>query len=132
VYHTPAKFLPRSDIRARLPLPASLSGSSSSTPLAKLPPPLSTPYAKSYSLTPTQIESLRALRRENEDYWTRSRLAEKFGCSSLFVGMVVQASKRKVEAHQRSQAMQRGNMGGKRRAARIERERRKETWGRDE
>lgn len=90
------------------------------------------PYEKQYNMSEAQIEELRALRQSNEDYWTRSRLAEKFKCSSLFVGMVVQASEKKLAAHQRDLKMQRGRMGMKRRTAREERVKRKEKWGRDE
>jgi len=45
---------------------------------------------------------------------------------------VVQASEKKVKAHQRELHLQRGRMGLKRRTAREDREKRKEKWVRDE
>jgi len=134
VYHTPSKFLPKTDIRSQLARTQQQISTSTYPRQAStsLPPALSTPYKKQYNLSPEQIVEMRELRQSNEDYWTRSRLAERFKCSSLFVGIVVQASEKKVAAHQRELRMQRGRMGMKRRTAREDRERRKEKWVRGE
>lgn len=58
------------------------------------------------------------------------KLAEKFGCSQFFVGMVAKdegAAERVAREHERSRA----KWGERRREARSGRERRKELWGRD-
>lgn len=70
------------------------------------------------------------MRREDPNKWTRVRLAEKFGCSQFFVGMVAkngEKAQRVEEEHARSRA----RWGSRRREARVGRERRKELWGRD-
>lgn len=143
VYHTPAKFLPASDIRRQLfaqPLPASVQGNSPSSPSsqqqqqrsAALPPALREPYEKKYHVTPAQMEEMTALRRSDELTWTRARLAEKFACSKLFVGMVVQASEKRVAKLRRIEEGRRRSWGEKKRTARDERGRRREGWGRDD
>lgn len=88
------------------------------------------PYEKKYHLTGKEIEEMRRLRREDPDKWTRVRLAEKFGCSQFFVGMVVKApekAERVGAEHERARA----RWGNRRRMAREDRSRRKEGWGRD-
>ena len=59
---------------------------------------------------------MRKLRAEDPTKWTRSRLAERFQCTSLFVSRVTGDS---VTVEYK-------------REAREDRERRKEAWGRDE
>jgi len=143
VYHTPAKFLPAGDVRRQLlaqPLPASVQGSSPASPSqqqqqqrpAALPPALREPYEKKYHVTPAQMEEMTALRRSDEATWTRARLADKFACSKLFVGMVVQASEKRVAKLRRIEEGRRTSWGTKKRTAREERSRRKEGWGRDD
>lgn len=57
-------------------------------------------------------------------------MAEKFGCSQFFVGMVAKAREkaRSVEEKHRDR---RGRWGRVRREAREDRGRRRELWGRD-
>ncbi|KAH8701303.1 mitochondrial ribosomal protein subunit L20-domain-containing protein [Phaeosphaeriaceae sp. PMI808] len=154
VYHTPFKFLPKDDKRRQL-YSASLATSTSTahrtqfspiaspgTPLhtpshlpprpsAALPTPVRQPYEKKYHLSEAEIAEIRKLRTQDPRLWTRVRLAEKFGCSQFFVGMVVQARGRAKEV-EKEHAEARKRWGVKRRTAREDRARRKERWGRDE
>jgi len=148
VYHTPLKFLPKTDIRQRL-AQASISPSTSSsrpTPTSSpsstvwptnttLPPRLFNNFQeKKYHLTPTDFTEMRKLRAEDPTKWTRSRLAERFQCTSLFVSRVTGDSvtvEYKREAR-REHGEARAKWGKRRREAREDRERRKEAWGRDE
>lgn len=154
VYHTPLKFLPRDDSRRKLYATAlSLSTrhalqnrtspiSSPGTPLtspsslppkpsSSLPPPVRQPYKKQYHLGEQEIEEIRRLRNEDPDMWTRVRLAEKFGCSQFFVGLVAknQDKAKRVDAEHEKARLR---WGSRRRMAREDRGRRRVAWGRDE
>ncbi|KAJ4330124.1 hypothetical protein N0V87_010271 [Didymella glomerata] len=153
VYHTPLKFLPKDDKRRQMYAHA-LSASTSTalrhktsfvaapgTPLsspshlpprpsAALPAPVRTPYDKKYHLSEAQIAEIRQLRLGDPDKWTRVKLAEKFGCSQFFVGMVVKVPEKAARVEAEHQGM-REKWGKRRREAREERERRKILWGRD-
>ncbi|KAL5116432.1 hypothetical protein ACEQ8H_005668 [Pleosporales sp. CAS-2024a] len=153
VYHTPLIFLPKTDKRRALytsHLHASTSTSlrqrisplaTPGTPLHTmsrlpprpshaLPPPLRSPYEKKYHLAEQEIAEIRRLRTADPYTWTRVRLAEKFGCSQFFVGMVVKAKERAREVEAKHEE-QRRRWGQHRREAREDRERRKAGWGRD-
>ena len=99
-------------------------------PSAALPAPVRAPYEKKYNLGPSEIAEIRKLRLSDPETWTRVKLAEKFGCSQFFVGMVAKAPEkaRRVEAEHEGM---REKWGRRRREAREERERRKGLWGRD-
>ncbi|KAF2655138.1 hypothetical protein K491DRAFT_599403 [Lophiostoma macrostomum CBS 122681] len=153
VYHTPLKFLPPTDKRRALYNAALTSSTATAlsahrspvatpgTPLsatshlppkpsAKLPAAVRAPYEKTYHVTPEQIEEMRALREEDPGRWTRVRLAERFGCSQFFVGMVAKnegAAGKVAGEHERA----RSRWGSRRREAREDRGRRKAIWGRD-
>lgn len=88
------------------------------------------PYEKKYNLTDVEIKEIQRLRAEDPVRWTRVRLAEKFGCSQFFVGMVAK-NEGKAEKVAREHEKARNKWGERRREARHERERRKELWGRD-
>ncbi|KAH7136070.1 mitochondrial ribosomal protein subunit L20-domain-containing protein [Dendryphion nanum] len=153
-YHTPSKFLPPSDKRSALNAAAlhhlthaSLRTSISATarpgtplstishlpprPSSALPPPVRAPYEKKYHLTEADIEEMRKLRSRDPEKWTRVRLAEKFGCSQYFVGMVAKNGG-KAERVEREHERSRARWGNRKRMAREDRGRRKEGWGRDE
>ncbi|KAF2202385.1 hypothetical protein GQ43DRAFT_312506 [Delitschia confertaspora ATCC 74209] len=111
IYHTPLKFLPQNDkrralytahaqsalhsqLRTRTSAIAttgtalSAGGALPDRPGRSLPQAVRQPYEKKYNVTPEQIEEIRRLRKEDPEKWTRVRLAEKFGCSQFFVGLV--------------------------------------------
>lgn len=89
-----------------------------------------TPYEKKYHLDDAQIEEIRKLRLGDPDKWTRVKLAEKFGCSQFFVGMVVKVPEKAERIAAEHRGM-REKWGKRRKMAREERERRKVLWGRD-
>lgn len=153
VYHTPLKFLPKDDKRRQMytaalsysnttalrrqSSPVAAPGTPLSTgsylpprPSAALPAPVRTPYDKKYHLDEAQIAEIRRLRLGDPDKWTRVKLAEKFGCSQFFVGMVVKVPEKAARVSQEHEAA-REKWGKRRREAREERERRKVLWGRD-
>ncbi|KAH9873300.1 hypothetical protein J1614_005698 [Plenodomus biglobosus] len=153
VYHTPLKFLPKEDKRRQLYAAAQTYATTTAhrrqtspvaapgTPLSSpsllpprpttaLPAPLREPYEKKYHLTDSDIEQIRSLRKSDPKTWTRVKLAEKFGCTQFFVGMVAKAPE-KAAAVARSHEAARGKWGERRKIAREDRERRKMLWGRD-
>jgi hypothetical protein len=99
-------------------------------PTSALPSPVRQPYDKTYHLTETDIKEIRRLRSEDPDTWTRVKLAEKFGCSQFFVGMVAK-NEGKAERVAKEHEDARRKWGVRRREAREDRGRRKVLWGRD-
>jgi hypothetical protein len=153
VYHTPMKFLPKDDKRRHLfaaaithsittahrhqSSPIAAPGTPLHTashlpprPSASLPTPVRAPYEKRYHLTEAEIAEIRDLRTKDPRTWTRVKLAEKFECSQFFVGMVVKAPQRAKQVERLHEGARR-RWGSKRRMAREDRVRRKESWGRD-
>ncbi len=136
IYHTPLTFLPKGDQRREL---YSLTQSKSSEPSkdGQQPPALGKPHEKQYHLTQEDIEEMRRLRVEDPDAWTRGKLAHKFKCSKIFVGMVLRAgklpgAKERYEKHLQELDALQSRWGRRRREAREDRVRRREMWGRDE
>ena len=81
-------------------------------------------------MSEAQVDEIRRLRHQDPDTWTRIRLAEKFGCSQFFVGLVAkneEKAKRVESMHEEA----RRKWGARRREAREDRGRRKVLWGRD-
>ena len=147
VYHTPLKFLPKEDKRRQLYAAAqqyatklahtrqSSHIAAPGTPLntdsflpprpsASLPAPVRQPYEKTYHLNENDIAEIRRLRSQDPDTWTRVKLAEKFGCSQFFVGMVAK-NEDKAERVNREHEAARRKWGTRRREAREDRGRRK-------
>lgn len=129
IYHTPIKFLPKDDPRRVLFFNLRDEASQDASPL---PPPVRKPYQKSYHLTEEDIAEIRRLRRKDPDTWTRNELAKKFKCSSLFVGMVCQATKERLAKQADALEAIKARWGRKRQMAREDRVKRRELWGRDE
>ncbi|USP78490.1 uncharacterized protein yc1106_05764 [Curvularia clavata] len=155
VHHMPLKFLPKEDKRRQLYASAhqqaqhaalarqNPSIASPGTPLhspsgahlpprpsTALPPPVRTPYEKKYHLSETEVAEIRRLRAADPDTWTRVKLAEKFGCSQFFVGLVAK-NEGKAGRVERQHDEARQKWGTRRREAREDRGRRRELWGRD-
>jgi len=130
VYHTPSKFLPPNDRRRQLF--AAAAGPVPQPQNSRLPPPVRKPYEKQYHLTATDMEEIRRLRGEDPNVWTREKLAKKFNCSNLFVGIVCEASRKRREGQQQILEAVKLKWGRRRRIAREDRVKRRETWGRDE
>ncbi|KAI1402258.1 mitochondrial ribosomal protein subunit L20-domain-containing protein [Hypoxylon fuscum] len=95
VYHTPFKFLPRSDPRRQANLSQLLRTSadlstSTATSTTQLPPELKTPD-KQYNVTREQVDEMRALRAADPAQWSVLRLAQRFACAPYFVMMCCKA-----------------------------------------
>lgn len=147
VYHTPAKFLPKSDPRRALyttaaaaptdspsskgGILASIAASrASSTPSASQLKPVRPQYEKKYHLSQEDIEEIRRLRKQDPRTWTRVRLAEKFECSQFFVSLCCSAPEIKEEREAELERIK-SKWGRKKREARDLRQERKKLWGRD-
>lgn len=146
VYHTPLKFLPKSDPRRAIQTPVSSPATASATPqgvlasiaaerASKSPSvkslrPLRPIQEKKYHLTEAQIDEIRRLRAEDPRKWTRVRLAEKFECSQFFVSLCCSAPEIKDEQDQELERIK-ARWGRKKTEAREARQERKKLWGRD-
>lgn len=146
MYHTPAKFLPKSDPRRALYVAPTASADEPSEPqgiiasiarerAASSPPasklkPVRPQYEKKYHLSQEDIEEIRRLRKEDPRTWTRVRLAEKFDCSQFFVSLCCSAPE---VANEREMELERikSKWGRKKREARDLRQEKKKLWGRD-
>ncbi|KAI9858432.1 MAG: hypothetical protein M1824_004299 [Vezdaea acicularis] len=135
VLQTPLKFLPKTDPRRTLFAASGLHSSvvvDQSVKSPQLPPPVRKPYEKSYHLTEKEVEEIRTLRTSDPEVWTRQKLAKRFNCSSLFVGMVCEASKEQKQRQAQKLEDVKARWGPRRRTAREDRARRRAAWGRDE
>ncbi|AEO63467.1 70dddb5d-2b6c-4512-bab2-1054921963d9 [Thermothielavioides terrestris] len=143
VYHTPFKFLPKTDPRRRANLtsellassttiqyPSSSSSSSSTATAPKSPedfPALGrvpTQDKPPHHLTKADIEEMRRLRAEDPVTNSVQTLARRFGCSKLFVLMCCQAPPEHRARVQAELEATQARWGPRRRAAREERARR--------
>ena len=97
---------------------------------ASLPPRVRALKPKKYHLTPVDMAEMRRLRAEDPRTWTRKRLAEKFDCSNLFVGMVCKSPEMERERAAQHEA-NRQKWGRKKREAKEDRLKRKALWSRD-
>ncbi|KAL2259480.1 hypothetical protein VTK26DRAFT_6835 [Humicola hyalothermophila] len=151
VYHTPFKFLPKSDPRRRANLASELiasattansSSSSSSTTATSTDPasqgetnqpsvedlPLATrtalgPKAK-HHLTKEDVEEMRRLRLEDPVTNSVQSLARRYGCSNLFVLMCCRPPREHEQAVKERMEAVKARWGPRKRAAREERARR--------
>lgn len=141
VYHTPSKFLPKSDPRRKFHSTAPASTTTqTSTPADSAPlnsttateklSPIREQYEKKYHLGQAEIDEIRRLRAEDPRKWTRVRLAEKFECSQFFVSLCCSAPEIKQE-NDRALAVIKKKWGRRKTEAREERKARKTLWGRD-
>ncbi|KAI1443915.1 mitochondrial ribosomal protein subunit L20-domain-containing protein [Annulohypoxylon stygium] len=134
VYHTPFKFLPRSDPRRRAgltqlllstPSPSSNSPtSSSSADTSDLPPPLPEPEKK-YNVTKEQVAEMRALRAKDPERWSVLKLAARYDCQPLFVMMCCRASAEHKDRERARLDAIKARWGPFKTAAREERKKRK-------
>ena len=141
VYHTPQKFLPRSDPRRKLHSLAPVSSATPpSTPAASSPSAPQTPvqslrpvrksHEKKYHLGQEEINEIRRLRAEDPRKWTRIALAEKFECSQFFVSLCCTSPIMAKENENRLQEVK-SKWGRSKTEAREDRSTRKKLWGRD-
>ncbi|KAI9312441.1 mitochondrial ribosomal protein subunit L20-domain-containing protein [Dichotomocladium elegans] len=97
----------------------------SSKTQAAAAPPLRTPHQKKYNLTEAQIAEMRQLRLEDPATWTRKKLAEKFGCSELFVSIASPAATTTTKAVEQIAPK---HDGYRRQLIKQNRERRRALW----
>ncbi|BGP43021.1 hypothetical protein JCM10449v2_007036 [Rhodotorula kratochvilovae] len=113
--------------------------SSSAVPASSehlLPPLRPTPTQQRTPLSAAQVQELQQLRRDRPAYWTRSRLAAKFGVSQQVVGTLgwgegPEARRAERERRERVEARQakvEAQWGWKKEIARDERRRRRDMW----
>lgn len=95
-----------------------------------MPPALKPPAEKRYHVTAEQVAEMQELRRSDAGQWTIDRLAEKYGCSTLFVRIAAKNFEA-GKAHFESLDGVKERWGRKKMLARRDRGRRKELWGRD-
>lgn len=138
VYHTPFKFLPRTDPRRQANLTQLIRASSSTAGSgAQLSPPVgSSPNGglvpPKHTVTREQVEEMRALRALDPAKWSVAALASKFGCSNWFVMMCCKSSaEHKASEKARLEAIK-ARWGPIRSKAREERQKRKVMLGRGE
>jgi hypothetical protein len=127
VYHTPLKFMLPEDKRRDL-----LSAIRTDCPTPQLSPAVREPYQKQYTLTSEDIAEVRRLRTSDPELWTRNKLAKQFNCSSLFIGIVCEASQERKQQQVKVLEDIKSRWGQRRRTAREDRTRRRESWGRGE
>ena len=132
---TPTLFLPKDDPRREL-FAATATTTAAGAPAQEpgteakdLPPPLREPREKTYHLTPQDCRRMRALRDNNPVKWHRDALAKEFNCSTLFVGMVCQASDQRLQLMALRANKVKSRWGSKRTLAREERVKRRAGWG---
>ena len=77
------------------------------------------------------MEEIRQLRTADPFKWTRVKLAEKFGCSEFFVGMITRASEERLEQSRQALENVKARWGKRRTYAREDRAKRRELWLRD-
>ncbi|KAI1745031.1 mitochondrial ribosomal protein subunit L20-domain-containing protein [Xylaria scruposa] len=131
VYHTPFKFLPKSDPRRQANLSQLIRSSSdlnTSSRSTQLPPPISKTEIRErkYNVTKEQVEEIRQLRAEDPAKWSVLKLARKFECNPFFIMMCCKASpEHKEKENQRLEDIK-SRWGTIRTKAREERKKRKD------
>ena len=133
-YHTPSVFLPLNDPRRRLLAQSHQYASPYEQPGRGLPPIIKNhqPYEKKYHLREKEIGEIRRLRTEDPYMWSRTKLAEKYGCSSQFVGMIAPVSEEKKAEELKKIEQVKEKWGRRRRYGREDRQKRRQMCGRDE
>ncbi|KAF4968877.1 hypothetical protein FZEAL_10333 [Fusarium zealandicum] len=125
--HTPFLFLPPNDARrTALTRLRHTPGSPLEPPTeGKLPPAMK--YLRrdpKYNLTAADIQEMKRLRTEDPSTWSVNKLAEKFGCSTVFVKMAAPAPATHLKALEAKQERKEARWGAIRTHAREERKRR--------
>jgi hypothetical protein len=128
VYHTPFKFLPKTDPRRRANLSQLFRTSEDVEAGSKgdgstLPPPSreSETRQRKYNVTEEQVEEMRRLRAEDPVQWSVLKLAAKFDCTPMFVMICCRPSdEHHAKERQRLQAIK-ARWGPRRTKAREDR-----------
>jgi hypothetical protein len=129
VFHTPLKFIPKDDKRRHLRGNSVTSSTSTSLPPAVIKPK---PNYQRHHLSEEDVAEIKRLRLTDPERWTRIKLARKFNCSSLFVGICCEATEEKKAVERAKVEAVKARWGPKRRMAREDRLKRREAIYRDE
>ncbi|KKY39608.1 putative ribosomal protein 20 mitochondrial [Diaporthe ampelina] len=134
VYHTPFKFLPKTDPRRRANLakifeshfaPTS-GGGVETTDLPTLPP--SRKHNPAFDargpITKSEVEEMRRLREQDPHKWDVRALSDKYAIPHIFVMMCCQAPKEKLEFERKKMELIRQRWGPIRAKAKEDRHRR--------
>ncbi|KAM0333231.1 hypothetical protein ACHAQA_001891 [Verticillium albo-atrum] len=135
IFHTPYKFLPKSDPRRRHADLSTLftAPSSRAAAAAKLPPALNVPSRNPrYHLNKDDVAEIRRLRAEDPVQWSVNRLAQKFDCSEVFITICTPAPREHTERLERKLDAVKNRWGAIRTKARTERTKRKDMLFRGE
>ncbi|KAK4219605.1 mitochondrial ribosomal protein subunit L20-domain-containing protein [Rhypophila decipiens] len=136
VFHTPFKFLPKSDPRRRQNIAelfksqatgteGTVATGSPSLDPARLPVVKKWAWEqKPHHVTAEQVAEIRRLRTEDPVTNSVHKLADKYNCSALFIRMCVQAPKEHKEKVKAEEDRIKARWGPIRSAARAERKRR--------
>ncbi|CEI67297.1 hypothetical protein FVEN_g5799 [Fusarium venenatum] len=133
--HTPFLFLPPNDARRVALTRLRHTPGSPLEPISKskLPPEMKyNRRSPNYNLTAADIKEMKQLRQEDPETWSVNKLAEKFGCSVIFVKMAAPAPEAHLENVKRKQERRESRWGAIRTNAREERKRRTEMLYRGE
>ncbi|KAI0393357.1 hypothetical protein F5Y17DRAFT_313640 [Xylariaceae sp. FL0594] len=131
VYHTPFKFLPKSDPRRQANLGQLLRSASdlkaAGQSSAPLPPPSRPNEMREtqYNVTEEQVEEMRQLRASDPQKWSVLELARKFSCTPYFVMMCCKASPEHKDRERKRLEAIKSRWGVIRTKAREERKKRK-------
>ena len=131
-YQTPSAFLPSNDPRRALRSQYREHANPHNDPDQPLPPPLRIAQPRKYHLEPKEISEIRRLRDLDPFKYTRIKLAEQFGCTPYFVGIVAPTTKKKKDHENKILEQIKSRWGKRRTEAREDRKKRRELWGRDE
>lgn len=132
VLHTPLKFLPKDDPRRKL---FTLASTSTSVQKNATPGPVIAAKPAGYQrhhLSEEDVQEIRRLKKTNPDLWTSHKLAKKFSCSVIFVGMCVKATENALRLEREKLEAIRAKWGPKRTMAREDRKMRRDAVYRDE
>ncbi|KAK3351804.1 mitochondrial ribosomal protein subunit L20-domain-containing protein [Neurospora tetraspora] len=142
VYHTPFKFLPRSDPRRRAniyklfkpqaPTPVEEATDANAAEHGEQLPPVLYNPTKSYNVTAEQVEEIRQLRAKDPKKYSVTYLSNKYNCTKVFIMMCTQAPREHQEQHKLARARIAESWGPRRAAAKLDARRRKEMLHRGE
>lgn len=96
----------------------------------RLPPSLKPVQQKKYHLSAADVAEMQRLRQQDPRLWTRAKLADKFACSDFFVGIVAKNAQAGQARHKELERIK-SRWGPRKVKARMDRVRRRESWGRE-
>ncbi|KAJ0119374.1 hypothetical protein N8I77_001932 [Diaporthe amygdali] len=131
VYHTPFKFLPKTDPRRRANLAkifeshfAPSGADTTDLPSVRSSHKYDPAIAARGPITKAEVEEMRRLREEDPHKWNVSALSEKYEIPHIFVMMCCQAPKEKLEFERKKMELIRQRWGPIRAKAKEDRHRR--------